>query len=476
MSHAEKINFAIDTTTANNEFSAIWAWSRGIKAAGGIYKASGNGTIKDTTGVAANDLWGGNADPLADTYASVQAQLDTRAAWWCGELPSVVKLGIGAAPTGTFQRGEIVAQAGSGATGEILGGVINDDGNSGWVIIMPQTGTFDGTGQITGGESGATVTATSYTLFRQQIVLAKNTTVTTGWIFWEMLTDAEIAASSNTALFSELAANAANCTATTCPGNSSSGSNRFPSYAIPIVGTPEGNGNVFFGISSGFGKVHVFVPNMTPAADVSADGTATVTVWDTNNNIYRFLSLQRCDDGEPGDASPFAFFGVTSESATSPSTGRAAATTVSVPAINAYINQLGTGSGTPAKGYCARGTGVMGTPPDAYTPLIASTEVQVGSSGVQAQSPNAVSAPVIRNHPDHGVKPVYPIEHVQVTSVVTNLTMNKGKCRHLATVPTAVINSTANGGKMLVIVANNAATNPALAIGPLSGATAPLTV
>jgi hypothetical protein len=476
MSHAEKINFVIDATTSNNEFSALWAWSRAIKAAGGLFKSCGNGTTKVTTGVAADDLWGGNADPLADTYASVQAQLDSRAAWWCAELPSVVKLGIGAATVGTFKRGEIVAQSGSGATGEILGGVINAAGNLGWVVIMPQTGTFNGTGQITGGESGATVTATSYTLFRQQIVLAKNTTVTSGWVFWQQLTDAEIAASSNTALFSDLAANAANCSATVCPGNSSSGSNRFPSYAIPIVGTPEGSGQPFFGISSGLGKVHTFVPNMTPSAGVSADGTATVAIWDTTFNIYRFLSLQRLDDGEPGDASPFAFFGVTSESATSATAGRAAATTAAIATSNAFLSQLGNGAGIPAKGYCARGTGTMGTAPDAFTPFICSTEAQVNSSGTQAQSPNAASAPVVRNHPDQGVTPVYPIEHVQLTSVVTGLTMNKGKARHLATVPSAVINSTVDVGKWLVIVANNSTSNPALAIGPLSGVTAPLTV
>lgn len=279
-----KPNYAIDTTTANNSFSAVWAWTRVLKASGWTYMASGDGSNKDTTGTATNDKWGGGADPMADTYASVQSQLDSRAAWWCAEGPSTVKLGIGAASSGTFIRGEIVTQATSGATGEIIGYVLNAAGNSGWVVIVPQTGTFDGTHTITGGTSNATVTATSYNLFRRQIVVAKNTTVTAGWIFYEALTDTEIAASSNTALFSDLAANAANCSATVAPGNSASGSNRFPSYGVTLLGQAESTGNAFFGITSSFGHAQIAAANATPATSVSADGSSFVTIWSTANS------------------------------------------------------------------------------------------------------------------------------------------------------------------------------------------------
>lgn len=472
-------NFTIDPTTANNSFSALWGLSRVIKAAGGIFKACGDGTTKVTTGVATDDLWGNNANPLLDTYAgAIQAQLDTRAAWWCAELPSTVKLGIGAASTGTFIRGETVTQATSGATGEFLGYVINSANNSGWVIIMPMTGTFDGTNQIVGGKSAATVTATSYNLLRRQIVIAKNTTVTTGWIFYEALTQAEITASSNTALFSDLAANAANCTATVAPGNSSSGSNRWPSYGIPVVGTPESTGQAFFGITTGFGHAQMACTSLTPSAGVSVDGTFFVAIWDTSSSIYRVLSLQRLDKTEPGDIDPFIVTSVTTELATSPTTGRAAATTYGSSAAGSFFGLLGISVGIPAKGYCARATGTMGSGLDVYEAFVLGGTVNCGN-GVANQfsmSSNAAHPPKIRNHPDAagGTSP-YPIERLDVTGVTNSITMKKGVCRNFALHPSANINATIDNLLWLVLVANNGTTNPALIIGPLDGVTTPTT-
>jgi hypothetical protein len=470
-------NFPIDTTTANNCFSAIWGLSRVIKAAGGIYKASGNGTSKDTTGVATADLWGGNANPLLDTYASVQSQLDSRAAWWCAELPSTVKIGISAASSGTFRRDETVVQATSGATGKLLGYVINSAGNSGWMIIMPYTGTFDGTNAITGGTSGATVTATSYTLLRRQIVLAKNTTVIAGWIFYEAVTQAEIDASSNTALFSDLAANAANCTATVAPGNSSSGSNRFPAYGIPLVGTPESTGQNFFGVTSGFGKAQLTCTNLTPTTNTEADGTLFVAMWDASNSIYRVLSIMRLDKQEPGDIDPYVVMSVTSEAVTSATAGRAAATISSSSAAGGFFGLLGTIIGTPAKGYCARATGTMGTGLDVYSPFIcgANYNFSSGGAGSMSQSCNTSFPPKIRNHPDAagGTSP-FPIERIKCVSVVDSLTMRKGTCRNLGTISSASIADTANTKTWLVLVANASTTNPALIIGPMDGSTTPL--
>lgn len=472
-------NFSIDTTTANNSFSAIWGLSRALKAAGAIYKASGDGTSKDTTGVAANDLWGGNADPMLDVYAgAIQAQLDSRSAWWCAELPSTVKLGIGAASVGTFLPGETIAQATSGATGELLGYVISDDGTAGWVIIMPHAGTFDGTHAITGAKSSATVTATSYTLLRRQIVLAKNTTVTSGWIFYEAVTQAEIDASSNTALFSDLAADAANCTATTAPGNSASGSNRFPSFGIPQIGAPEGSGQPFFGISANFGHAQITATNMTPAVDTSADGTWFAAIWDAGNNIYRMLSFMRLDFTESGDIDPFVVTSATSESASSATAGRAGATPGAAVTGGSFFGLLGVGVGTPAKGYCARATGTMGSGLDVFSPFICGATYNIGltsSTSANAQSVNATHPPKIRNHPDAGVVDKYPIERLKVTSIVNSITMRKGVCRHLAEHPSASINDTVDGKKWLVLVPNNSNSNPALIIGPMDGSTTPTT-
>lgn len=461
-------NYALDTTTANNSFSAIWKLTRAIKAAGATYKASGDGTNKDTTGVATSDLWGGNANPLADSYPA--SQLDSRAAWWCAELVSTVKLGIGGPSTGTFIRGEVVTQAVTGATGEMLGYVINAAGTSGWMVILPQTGTFNSTNQITGGVSGATITPTSYNLVRRQIVIAKNTTVTTGWIFYEALTDSEIAASSNTALFSDLAANAANCTATVAPGNSSSGSNRFPSYGIASIGAAEGAGNAFFGASTNFGKAQIAAVNSVGSAGVSPDGSYFCAIWDATQSQYRYISFQRLDDSEPGDVDPFAITAYTSESPTV-TTSRTIGTATS--ASQSWANAYSTNA-TSAKGYCARTIGTMGTGIDSYSPFVFGS-VSHGGSSVPAQACNAASVPRIRNHPDNAGTPPYPIEPASLTGIVTNLTMRKGVCRWIGYIPTGAMNDTADAKRWLVVLAASGTSNPSVVIGPYDGSTTPVT-
>lgn len=61
----------------------------------------------------------------------------------------------GGTTTGAFVIGETVTQAGTGATGYVL----EDDG--GTIYVQDASGTFNGTGQLTGGVSGATNTPTA---------------------------------------------------------------------------------------------------------------------------------------------------------------------------------------------------------------------------------------------------------------------------------------------------------------------------
>lgn len=61
----------VQPVTVQNPFSLLWKLSRAMKKAGWIYKSSGNGSSKDTSGTAANDLWGGNTDPALDPYAAI---------------------------------------------------------------------------------------------------------------------------------------------------------------------------------------------------------------------------------------------------------------------------------------------------------------------------------------------------------------------------------------------------------------------
>lgn len=161
MANSFSTNFAIPSSS--NFFQVIWRLSRVMKAAGWLYKASGDGTSKDTSGTAGNDLWGGNANPLNDTYAGLTHLSDTSAGWWVASGPQTVRMTITAAPTGAPLRGEVVTQTTSGATGELIGYVFDTTSNTGWMVIGIQTGTFDGTHTITGNISGCSFTPAAMT-------------------------------------------------------------------------------------------------------------------------------------------------------------------------------------------------------------------------------------------------------------------------------------------------------------------------
>lgn len=67
MSNQFATNFTIGSSS--DPINVLWKLTRVMKAAGWQYRASGLQSYKDTSGIAANDLWGSNANPLLDTYA-----------------------------------------------------------------------------------------------------------------------------------------------------------------------------------------------------------------------------------------------------------------------------------------------------------------------------------------------------------------------------------------------------------------------
>src|ERR1700743_539330 len=110
----------IDLVSSNNAFQVIWKMTRAMKKAGWTYKASGDGTSKDTSGTATSDLWGGNANPALDTNPFGSIAASSVAGWWCAQGPTTLKIPISAAPSGLFIRGEKVTQATSSAEGELV--------------------------------------------------------------------------------------------------------------------------------------------------------------------------------------------------------------------------------------------------------------------------------------------------------------------------------------------------------------------
>ena len=184
MANAFATNFAIPAT--NNSFQLLWKLTRVMKKAGWTVTASSDGYIRDTTGVASADRWGGNADPSADTYPP-NSLSDTVAGWIVMGGPRTVKIPLSANPTGTFIRGESVTQATSAATGELLGYVWDAVGLSGYAVIMPRTGTFDNSNIVTGALSAATFVPTgTVVVYGREVMFSKSpaASITGGQIFY----------------------------------------------------------------------------------------------------------------------------------------------------------------------------------------------------------------------------------------------------------------------------------------------------
>ena len=188
MANANASNYSLQA--ANNTWSAVWKLTRMMKKAGWTTAYSSDGSTKSAT-----DLWGSNVDPANDTYPA----FDSVACWIVMRGPSTVKIGITAAPTGTPIRGEIVTQATSGATGELLGYVFDSVGGSGWIVIVPRTGTFNGTNNITGGTSSAVFTVSSYKLYVREVMFCKAVSSTVNGTVYYMCADSS---SESTSLFS----------------------------------------------------------------------------------------------------------------------------------------------------------------------------------------------------------------------------------------------------------------------------------
>jgi hypothetical protein len=288
--------------SANHAFSAIWKVTRALKKAGWTYIASGNGSSKDTTGVATSDLWGGNADPSADTYPSA---LDSVAAWWMAQGPTIHKVPVSTNSTGTFQKGEKITQATSGAEGEILGFMYDSvtPANS-FLTIQTRTGTFNGTNVITGANSGATITPSATPVaFICEVVFWKSTDTTNGTVYYNRV---------NTAVDTSLGSlkSATGCTSTVAPGGGGTG-NSFPSTAATIRGT---GGSASHGLwlhttTLGSPKFQIAATDIVGTSSYSPDGTFWIVCGcpSVSATACTGFGFFRLDDTEDGDLDPFVW-------------------------------------------------------------------------------------------------------------------------------------------------------------------------
>lgn len=245
-------------------------------------------------------------DPLGETYPGALA---TVAAWWTAQGPSILKIPLTVASTGTFTKGENVTQSTTGAEGEILGYVL--ESGVGYLTISPRlrgTGTgvygWDTANTITGDSSGATVSQNGTALeYRNEVVFWKNATETSGGTVFHGCFE-PVAQSGE--LFSFLAASAG-CTATVPPGQGGTG-NTFPTRGVATwAGTAITTAVVWFTGSSSYGNSQIIAVDAIEEENQSADASyfaalAHLGVAGGGHTVHAFCRL---DDTEDGDLYPF---------------------------------------------------------------------------------------------------------------------------------------------------------------------------
>jgi hypothetical protein len=449
-------NYALNST--DNAFSAVWKLTRCMKAAGWNVVAHSNGAAKTAAGTNGNDSWGNNANPLLDTYPA----FDAAAAWIVLQGPTTVKLLLSGAPSGDFLRGEQVTQPATGATGEILGTVWDAPTASGWAVVLPRTGTFNGIGVVVGQISGYSFTPSSVKTFVREMVFFKNSANTTTGTNYYICAD-QTAESAQ--LFSVLATSAG-ATATIAPGAGGTG-NGFPALGITNRGTGGAVTHTnWFGTISSAWQSHAMVGavNASPSAGVSADGSFYLYIAYTSPvGAYTGFMFTRCDDSEPGDVDPYIFWWNNGNAVAS--WVRTSATSFSSSQNESWANVVSV-SFASFKGYVARDCPVV------------SRDVATYYFGVYRNTSGAffpifnVGQPFphsVQNHPN-AVPPQPRDSFLLVTSSVRN---TKGTTRWMQYASSGNYRDTLDGKKWLCVFPYGNALNPAVYIGPLDGSTTP---
>lgn len=338
-----------DLFSSNHAFSAIWKLTRAIKKSGWKYLSSGDGTSKDTSGVATSDLWGGAVDPSSDTYPTGLSSVN---AWWNASGPVTLKIPISVAPTGTMIRGEKVTQATSAAEGELVG--FDYDGSSaGHAVILPRVGTFDSTHLITGAVSGGTFTPSSALgTYIPEVVFFKSTDAINGSIYMQRVSNE----TENSSRFSVLAGSAG-CTETVAPGGSGTG-NSFPAPGSYIAcgsqnGSPSHSN--WFNINNNMGKAQIVAVNTTTSTGVSADGTFWILLGDVSSPTQsQFIGYLRCDNSEDADLDPFVFYKQSGSSLNGSNPATSATTGGNFTSVN-FLSYNGVGGSMQFRGWRRRG-------------------------------------------------------------------------------------------------------------------------
>lgn len=399
MAIVNHVRTALSINQVSVSWRGVWLLTRALKKAGWKYKASSNGTTKDTTGDPALDKWtvsstatntggavasiaaptrgrstitgltgivsadkgrfvtfsgaatGANnnrhqieeilsatsvridarqfvvasdanngaitwsiTDPMQELFSAYAAP--TAVGWWTAQGPSVLKIPITAASTGTFKRGENITQASTGAEGELVGYTYRNA--VGWLVIAPRlrgTGAgahgWDTANVITGAKSGATVTQVGTAIdYVYEYLFVKPAAQNVMQLFCSQVDKAAESAE----LFSVLATSAG-CTAAVHPGGGGTG-NAFPTHAWVTWGTGTAPGSGSNLLTTGDPtclNAIIMCVDAIPETAYSADGSFSLclsTHYNTSTSNKQvggpLYGLHRLNDTEDGEVSLYA--------------------------------------------------------------------------------------------------------------------------------------------------------------------------
>lgn len=465
MANAYAINFSMASSA--HPFSVIWKTTRLMKSAGWTVVGVSNGTnIRTLSGTSssasldgstptasnANDYWGNNSDPLLDTYNS---GMDSVAQWIVMRGPSTIKLSFTTTPGNLF-RGESVTQATTGATGELLGITWDSVGSTGWAVIMPRTGTFNGSNIVTGDFSTETFTPTAFGEYKREVLFHKTNSTTTGTIYY-LCAESTSEASS---FFSKLT-EASGCTATVGPGMGGTG-NSFPSIAMVVHGSAGATtGSAFFGTGLGYNSLaQAACVNATPTTNVSADGSFYCIA--SVSGAPKVLQFSKCLNSEPGDVDPYVWYSSTIRTTMSTYTNNTTISAVSSSPTWAYI--VSNSTDVNFLGYVGRGTGTLRDKAVAFSSISSTYNSIFFSSGVNIRahsSPEASgSTPLIK-------------DSLLLQSIRGSESFFKGSPKWMYFASVGNLYDTYDNYTSIVILSRTITTSPALLIGPSDGVTIP---
>jgi len=415
------------------------------------------------------------SNPMEQVYPSATLGSATAGQWINLQGPSTLKIPLNTnAPTGTFFKGENITQTTTGATGEVIGVVVDTSGGLGYLVVQPRlNGTGGGvrgwaTGNvITGGLSGATVTqsGTAIEFVRELVLWRALTTLLNGHIFAQCVD----ASGESASRFSVLATNAA-VTNILAPGGPTG---TFPTPGTFVIcGTGGSNlsttgSNLWQGANqpAQYGVFQIAVANCIGTSGISEDGTWNIVFGHAGNatsGACTIVGWNFCENSEDGDVDPYVAITPTNVAAYAGS--RTVLTTWLNSTVDFCHNSVLNSTGSQYRGWRRRGMASA----DAFQ--------EFGGFCLGGQNNTALDA-IITGNPErlacviNTTIPILVRSQIWIASAQTASKMRKGSLRWIFSIQAAVQGALYGNG-LYFAAASNGSSGPWI-VGPWNGVPAP---